>query len=46
MIYQFMCVFQWLYMLVLNRTYQQANHSERYTKLYRIGKTMDGNYKS
>jgi ABC-type protease/lipase transport system fused ATPase/permease subunit len=46
MIYQFFCVFQWLYMLVLNRTYQEANHSERYVRLYRIGKTHDGSYKS
>lgn len=33
-------------MLVLNRTYQEANHSERYVKLFRIGKTHDGSYKS
>ena len=33
-------------MLALNRTYQEANHSEKYTKLFRIGKTMDGNFKS
>lgn len=27
MVYQFCCLFQWMYMLVLNRTYQEANHT-------------------
>ena len=46
MIYQFFCLFQWLYMLVLSRSYQEVNHSERYVPLYRIGSAMDGSYKS
>jgi hypothetical protein len=44
--YQFCCLFQWGYMLVLNRTYREANYSERYPRLYQIGQTNDGSYKS
>ena len=46
MVYQFFCLFQWLCMLVLSRSYQEVNHSERYVRLYRIGRAMDGSYKS
>ena len=46
LIYQFLCLFQWVYMLVLSRSYQEANHSERYTRLYKICRTSDGSYKS
>ena len=45
-VYQFLCLFQWLYMLVLGRSYQEVNHSERFSKLYRIGRTSEGSYKS
>lgn len=46
MVYQFCCLFQWAYMLVLNRTYREANQTERYTRLYLIGKANDGSYKT
>ena len=46
LLYQFCCVFQWIYMLVLSRTYREANYSERYTKLYKISRTTEGSYKS
>ena len=46
MVYQFLCLFQWLFMLVLGRSYQEVNHSERFGKLYRIGRTSEGSFKS
>ncbi len=33
-------------MMVLNRSYREANMTERYRKLYRIGKMADGGYKT
>ena len=33
-------------MMVLSRSYQEINHSERFGRLYRIGRTYDGSYKS
>jgi hypothetical protein len=46
LIYQCLCMFQWIYMMVLKRTYNEVNHSERYTRFFRIGKTPEGSYKS
>jgi hypothetical protein len=33
-------------MLVLNRTYFEINNTEKIKRLYRIGRTQDGSYKS
>lgn len=33
-------------MMVLNRTYQEVNNTEKYKRLYKIVKTSEGSYKS
>lgn len=45
MIYQSFCLFQWLCMLVLDRTYQEINNTHKYKKLYRVVQTKEGGYK-
>jgi hypothetical protein len=46
LIYQFFCCFQWVAMMVLQRTYREINNTEKYKRLYRVVKTSDGNFKN
>jgi hypothetical protein len=46
LLYQFFCLFQWVAMMVLGRTYREINNTEKYKRLYRVVKTSDGNFKS